>query len=722
LSIKFVLDGYKIELFDPLHPEHTFGRLMGCIGPRRTGEPARFVPGRRLRQQGAGPLHHAPCRVDEASGQAFVDLSNSLPVTAIGGPLQDVGALHLAFLDDSGRPTTLAPLTGVDPDTFWIRSGIATAPLTPDQLAAVAQRRLAVVDAADPPTVLLAENADGSWVRADEFVFRLAQHEPHRQASTTITATTFGRPAAGVAITVNVEPASTAVAVPDAVVTDAEGRARLEITAGTTTAVPHIEGTVASIRYGPRDRPADPDGGISVLVFDDYVAPERPTWNRDVWPIFQQYANLYPVMKGLFDLGNYNSVVQQQVYIKRTLSAPVDSPHHMPVSRDLSPGKRDMILKWLGTKPTPPVMEINDVGELRSVLQQALLVEQATIPPYSAALFSIRSGHNVQIRELIRGVLLEEMQHMAQVGNILNAVGGQPRIGRPGLVPTYPNRLPGPVLPDLEVRLRRLSLEHVEHVFMEIEKPQFPMVDGREFKGRVIDPRSVKVDRAGRVQAMDDAVGDHLETWFAKAEYQPLTIGWFYNQIARALIRLNRSGRLFTGDPALQVGWPDAPGTLFQVTDLRSALLGIYQFIEQGEGTPHDLDSDDVADPGELGHYYRFEEIVRGRQLIRNADRKWVFEGPEIPFDPGGVHPVVDDADSYRLPADSVGRRESLRCDESYTNLLVSLNRVFNGHPEELDDAVGLMGQLQVQAKRLYEIPSAPDASTVLGPAFQSPA
>jgi hypothetical protein len=47
-----------------------------------------------------------------------------------------------------------------------------------------------------------------------------------------------------------------------------------------------------------------------------------------------------------------------------------------------------MIVKWRRTAPVPPILEIDSVEEPRSVLQQAVVLEQATIPPYSAALFS----------------------------------------------------------------------------------------------------------------------------------------------------------------------------------------------------------------------------------------------------------------------------------------------------------------------------------------------
>jgi len=42
-------------------------------------------------------------------------------------------------------------------------------------------------------------------------------------------------------------------------------------------------------------------------------------------------------MRPICDLGSYQDVTRHAEYIKRTLLAPVDSPNHMPVTRDLSP-------------------------------------------------------------------------------------------------------------------------------------------------------------------------------------------------------------------------------------------------------------------------------------------------------------------------------------------------------------------------------------------------
>ena len=244
-----------------------------------------------------------------------------------------------------------------------------------------------------------------------------------------------------------------------------------------------------------------------------------------------------------------------------------------------------------------------------------------------------------------------------------------------------------------------------------------------------IQPRNIALAADGSVAGYGGAgpegygeSADQIRAYFTVAEYEKFTVGWFYQQIARALWDLEARAQavgetLFTGDPGRQVAWPTAPGRLFRVTDLTTALWSIYEIIHQGEGSPGD--PDETTDKREeLAHFYRFQEIVKGRRLIK-VDGRWVFEGDPIPFDPDGVYPMVDDPDTDALPPESRVAEESLLCDRLYGDLLTALGDVFDGHPEDLDATVELMFSLEIQAKRLLSMPIGPGASTVAGPSFQ---
>jgi hypothetical protein len=88
---------------------------------------------------------------------------------------------------------------------------------------------------------------------------------------------------------------------------------------------------------------------INFLMFEDVPLNPDPTW-ADVQPLFLQYMRLYPAMKSLIDLSDYRTITNTQfgvpARIQSALSLPLSHPAFMPVTRDLSLGKRNLILLW----------------------------------------------------------------------------------------------------------------------------------------------------------------------------------------------------------------------------------------------------------------------------------------------------------------------------------------------------------------------------------------
>jgi hypothetical protein len=85
------------------------------------------------------------------------------------------------------------------------------------------------------------------------------------------------------------------------------------------------------------------------LAYSD-VSYTRPyTWVNDVGPIFTQYARLTPMMSTILDLSNYRDVTKPHNLnlLRKNLALDFHDPAYMPTTRDLSPVKRAMILKWL---------------------------------------------------------------------------------------------------------------------------------------------------------------------------------------------------------------------------------------------------------------------------------------------------------------------------------------------------------------------------------------
>ena len=232
-----------------------------------------------------------------------------------------------------------------------------------------------------------------------------------------------------------------------------------------------------------------------------------------------------------------------------------------------------------------------DVAELKRNLQTAIQVEHSTIPLYLYAMYSIKPGTNTKAYNLIKTIVIEEMVHMTLAANILNAVGGDPDFVHERFIPVYPGLMPGGLRPELVLRLEPLTKPLLKDVFMVVEEPREAPTGG-------------------------------------DTEEHNLTIGAFYRKIRKELIRLNERGDLFISDHSRQVDgtyFPkDARVRAFPVTDLKSALKAIDLIISEGEGShvkdPTDFTHKDIA------HFYKFEEIYRGQELVRNG-KNWTYTG-----------------------------------------------------------------------------------------------
>ena len=239
-----------------------------------------------------------------------------------------------------------------------------------------------------------------------------------------------------------------------------------------------IDGQVYYYIYGlsGEDFDGDADKTIRIHVYDNYTYTQPPNWIKHVYPIFKQYANLFPVMTEHFlDLGNYEEVVNSKRLIAMSMKLPESHPNYMPITRDLSQAKKNMILEWLGQEHPLKGREkdLYTLQRLRDHLQTALEIEHATIPPYLTALVSIKRGYNIEVQKIIKTIIRQEMLHMALVANILNAIGGRPKLYYRDFIPRFPSRLPGEVHPSLVVPLEKCSIGLIRNVFMKIEEPVF---------------------------------------------------------------------------------------------------------------------------------------------------------------------------------------------------------------------------------------------------------
>jgi Ferritin-like len=335
----------------------------------------------------------------------------------------------------------------------------------------------------------------------------------------------------------------------------------------------------------------------------------------------------------------------------------------------------------------PSFARITTVESLRAHLQWAIELEHFTLPPYLCAACSLDAVRNPEAAEVVAGVFVEEMLHMTLAANLLNAVGGRPRLDAPQMLPGYPRSLPHGDR-SFEVPLLPFGREALD-LFLRIEQPVAP--GGR--------PESDGYD----------------------------TVGQFYQSIRDGLSALCADlgeRRLLSGGPARQIA--DAPfpggGRVIAVNGLATALAALDEIVDQGEGCADvevwDGDHDDVhPDREQLAHYYRFQELRLGRRYRRGDTPQSGPTGDAIAIDWTGVRPMRRNPRTSDHPPGSTIRRAQERFNDSYCLILRLLDQAFNGSPLTLRSAVGSMYGLKVQARALMEMPTE-EGMTTAGPTF----
>jgi hypothetical protein len=330
--------------------------------------------------------------------------------------------------------------------------------------------------------------------------------------------------------------------------------------------------------------------------------------------------------------------------------------------------------------------KITTVEHLHEYLHAAMMLEHGTIPPYLTALYSIHPGTNSDAFHVLRVVAVEEMLHLTLAANVLNAVGGAPDLTRPDFVPDYPAYLPDGET-DFQVSRQTFSREALETV-LNIERPG----EAPREESRLIDRKN---DRARHLGA-----GYHVDS-----EVRFWSIGEFYEEVSRGIDYLHREmgDALFSGDPGRQAGpeyYYSGGGELIAVTDLKTARAAIRLIGEQGEGLRGGI----YDAEGELSHYYRFEQLAKGR-YYQSGDTHGNPTGPTLEVDWDAVYPIKKDATLDDFPEGSELHAAAIEFNERYADFLAFLTRAYNGSPELLIEAVVEMFRLREGITRLMHTP-----------------
>lgn len=329
------------------------------------------------------------------------------------------------------------------------------------------------------------------------------------------------------------------------------------------------------------------------------------------------------------------------------------------------------------------IKSANFLEDLFPYLQSAIELEHATIPPYLTAMFSFKPGTETDIRGIIHSIVIEEMLHMTIASNILNAIGGSPDINKKDFIPNYACHLPMGIAGQLNVGLEKFSILLVENVFMHIEEPESPII---------------------------------FNNLMAKEETFN-TIGQFYNALRDAIKRLTSSSETLPGNPSKQVTSSFfSSENLFPIINTNDVVKAINIIIEQGEGT-----ATSPLDGEEIAHYYRFQEISKGKQLIKDphVPNGYSFTGKDISFTADNVYNIFPNTKASMLLKDSEEWRRVNEFNTTYYSLLSGLHRTFNGEPEYLSNTIGVMFDLRLAAEKLCATDFPGKEGKKIGPSFE---
>ncbi|MGW1376244.1 ferritin-like domain-containing protein [Streptomyces sp. NPDC002446] len=331
------------------------------------------------------------------------------------------------------------------------------------------------------------------------------------------------------------------------------------------------------------------------------------------------------------------------------------------------------------------------IERLRKFLQAALEVEHLTIPVYMTGMYSLHPGTNRTAYFAIRSVLMEEMLHMTLAANLLNAVGGTPRVGRSEFVAEYPAKLPFS-------SGKEVPLIHLQHfspaalrTFLRIELP------------RKLVPNPEPGDGWTSIGQFYDAIRQGLEN----------------------LVRQHGEAQIFQGNPQHQVGPEDfynSGGEVFPVRDLKSAKLAIRVISEQGEGIDDKIwTSDDLifGEQRQLAHYFRFNEIYTGRSYGPHDTPGDAPSGPLLDVTWDDAYPIHGDSKVGEYVEDPKVYEHAVAFNTRYAELLSYLDKAVNGNPRGMALAIPTMLELRDRAEQLFRNPHPARPGFFASPTFE---
>ena len=319
--------------------------------------------------------------------------------------------------------------------------------------------------------------------------------------------------------------------------------------------------------------------------------------------------------------------------------------------------------------------------ELIYLLSRAAELEHGLACIYLFAAYSLKSdvnegGLTEEQAEMVRGwrhfqcaVAVEEMGHLAQVSNLLTAIGGAPHFKRTNF-PLPPSAYPF----GIRLSLEPFSQETIER-FVCYEMPETGILSTEQ--QALFDPIKARVlESQAALQTSLEEEHDEDEC-YEPFEVDFKTVGEFYHKIETGFTHIPEE-ELFIGPPEAQANarYVDLSGDLVAIVDRASACAAIERIVEQGEAPTSDHPD---------AHFWVFDRVRR-----QYAEAMAQAEQTGIPFEP--VRPVVsnpmthfyDDTSGGIVIHDPLTHEVADLFNVAYDTMLLILLRFF-AHTEETE-------------------------------------
>ncbi len=367
ISVKFTLDLFQGFDGNTSAPNFTFGRITGALGPALEGEPTRcsvgrkFIPQTRSGGEGSSALYQSGyLLVDNTRNKSVIDLSNSTlmynPKTNAPFPKELYAAVII-----KDKPNYFGNKKNVVDNYSWAyinTAGIVEVDINKTETKGLVSNPFALYDPASRnPDVAVLQEAD-TYVNLSKYFMRLPASNDGNESSLSVDmiARQWGKPLADTyAIEFVSNSPQTGISIPKTVTTGADGKGTLTVT-WDGLKESNLQGDrsyIGSQLYylgGDWQKTSNmfwSGAGLSVIAWPAYKMPANPTWLNDVKPVMDEFMRVYPGMKQIMDMSDYDTVKNNSQKLKMVFSFPETNPSAMPVTRDLSPALKSMIILWI---------------------------------------------------------------------------------------------------------------------------------------------------------------------------------------------------------------------------------------------------------------------------------------------------------------------------------------------------------------------------------------